>query len=412
MFNDRNNATSFYAVQSRVIHNVVLNTGAVDTHSIEHGFVGIKGIKTENDDTKGLETESDNSKVTETDFVRRFSAGSVSTKGIHSKLTFLADFDNNKHDQTFSCCSCRFCLDNIPPTKAMSRLSGPIHICIPAGKVGVIGEVGPLVKSVVLHAKRTDVFFHILTRGGAVKEIHNLMKDIQNATVKFMYELMPLNQTYIIQENLKINLSISHHSGVWGMSKAYMYKIFKHVKKCIVLDADTAFGTDPVFLWDHFSDHNNQELISMRISQSMTESWQCNAGVMLQDFEKMRNINFSKFYANAAIEQCPLMPLSRTHRFKCGDQALYFGTFKANHTHFYRTLPNSWNLENCHDFNNFTFRHYTDEGGIFFGLLHLNCLIHSENKAFEVFVKKGKYRKLNHYFNYLINTPVERLCSA
>ncbi|KAK3593846.1 hypothetical protein CHS0354_011447 [Potamilus streckersoni] len=399
-------------IPNGMMHNIMLEIGAINTNNIERGFIGIKGIKTGYVDIKGLETESDKSKIADTEFVSRYAAGSIDTIGINSKLTVSTDFDNDKHNKSSSCCNLTFCLEYTPPTKAMSRLPGPIHICIPAGKVGVVGEVGPLVKSVVLHAKRADVFFHLLTRGRAVKEIQNFMDNIQNTSVKFMYELMPLNKTYIIQENSKINLTISHHSGVWGMSKAYMYKIFKHVKKCIVLDADTAFGTDPAFLWDYFSDHNSEELITMRISHSMTESWQCNAGVMLQDFEKMRNANFSKFYASAARQQCPLIPFNTRLRYKCGDQALYFGTFKANHSYFYRTLPNSWNLENCHEFSKFTFRRYIDRTGDFFGLLHLNCLLNSENKAFEVFVTEKKYQKLNSYFNYLIRTPVEKICSV
>ncbi|KAK3597452.1 hypothetical protein CHS0354_041866 [Potamilus streckersoni] len=213
-----------------------------------------------------------------------------------------------KQDNVVECCKHEFCKDNVPPKRTKSTVPGPIHFCISAGELGILAEFEPLLKSLVLHAKRTDVILHILTGNDSEKEIKNLLQRIPDTPVKFMYELVPLNRTYIISESLKNNIAIFHHSGVWGMSKAYMHEIFKNVKKCIVLDVDTVFGTDPAFLWDEFSNLGDQQLISMRITNKSEKYTMINTGVMLQDFENMRKIHFSKFYLPVAKRQCSHSP--------------------------------------------------------------------------------------------------------
>ncbi|KAL3879090.1 hypothetical protein ACJMK2_031404 [Sinanodonta woodiana] len=342
----------------------------------------------------------------------------VGTKGSHTQLSPRHDTivsgmtGRRKQENDVACCKHEFCKNNIPPKRTKSTVPGPIHFCIAAGELGILEELKPLLKSLVLHAKRTDIILHILTGNDSEREIRNILERIPDTPVKFMYDLVRLNRTYIISESLKNNIAISHHSGVWGMSKAYMHEIFKNVKKCIVLDVDTVFGTDPAFLWDEFSNLEDQQAISMRITNKSEKYTMINSGVMLQDFEKLRKIHFSKFYLSAAkMGQCSHSPDESGLRFKCSDQALTFGIYKNNNSHFFQTLQVCWNLEKCLGFGFYKFQRYVDSLGIFFGLVHLNCL-RGENKALMMFLKDYQLGKLNEYLNYLISVPLENICSA
>ncbi|KAK3593847.1 hypothetical protein CHS0354_011448 [Potamilus streckersoni] len=308
------------------------------------------------------------------------------------------------------CCSNLFCKDNVPPNKIDIQMSGYIHFCISAGNAGVIWELGPLVKSILLHAKRSGIFLHLLTGAGSENEVKDMMDSINQTAIEFFYELVPLNPHFIVSECSKINLRISHHSGVWGMSKAFMYKIFTNVDKCIILDTDVVFGTDPAFLWDLFFNHGDHALITMKISNDMAKQSLSNSGVMLHDFGKMRKIEFAKLYQAAVQLQCTELPNNSGFRSGCGDQALFFGTFRNNNSHLYRSLPLSWNLEMC--YKNFTFVQHSNIRGTFFGIAHLDCNKGPENQAFQIFVRKYYVKNLTDYVKYLIHAQINKVCSV
>ncbi|KAL3882467.1 hypothetical protein ACJMK2_028804 [Sinanodonta woodiana] len=341
-------------------------------------------------------------------------AGSFNVKGgnyltILSRNVSMYDTVKGIQEMKTLCCSNLFCKDNVPPNKTDIQISGSIHFCIPAGNAGVVRELGPLVKSILLHAKRSGVFLHLLTGAGSEHEIKYMMESVTENAVKFYYELVPLNINFIVNECSKIKLRISHHSGVWGMSKAFMYKIFTAVDKCIILDTDVVFGTDPAFLWNLFFDHGDQALITMKISKGMTKQSLSNSGVMLHDFGRMRKIDFAKLYLAAVQVQCSELPDNSGFRTGCGDQALFFGTFRNNNSHLYRSLPLSWNLEMC--YKNFTFVQHSNRRGTFFGIAHLDCNKGPENQAFQSFIKKYYVKNLTDYVKYLINVPIGKVCS-
>ncbi|KAK3611771.1 hypothetical protein CHS0354_014122 [Potamilus streckersoni] len=313
-------------------------------------------------------------------------------------------YENKMDKKKSTCCKSLFCRDNIPPQKQKTRMEGPVHFCIAAGKVEIVKEFEPLVKTLVLHAKRTDMVLHILTGNDSNNEIKKILNAIPYIPVKFKYELIPLNTDIILNETLKINLKITHHSEIWGMSKLYMYEIFNNVDKCIVLDTDIVFGTDPAFLWELFMDQEDQQMISMRITNDMTESYMFNSRLMLQDFSRMRQMTFSKFYFAAVKWLCRKVAV-------CSDKEVLFSLFKNNGSYLFRTLPVSWNLELCHDFFGFSFETYTDSQRRFFGGAHFNCA-GAGNKALELFTASDSARNLRDYVKYLINVPMQDVCSV
>ncbi|KAL3854041.1 hypothetical protein ACJMK2_013325 [Sinanodonta woodiana] len=313
-------------------------------------------------------------------------------------------YANVIHRKKSTCCKHEFCRDNVPPRITKTHIEGPIHFCIAAGKAEVVRELEPLVKTLVLHAKRTDMFLHILTGNGSDYEIKKILNAIPDFPVQLKYELVPLNTDFILNETLQINLKITHHSGVWGMSKLYMYEIFSNVDKCIVLDTDIVFGTDPAFLWDLFMDQEDQQIISMRITNDMTKSYMSNSGLMLQDFSRMRQMTFTKFYQASVMWLCSKVPV-------CSDQEVLFGLFKNNGSYLFRTLPVSWNLELCHDFFGFSFGSYLDRQGRFFGGAHFNCA-GAENKALQLFTARDSASTLRDYVKYLIDVAIQDVCSV
>ncbi|KAL3855004.1 hypothetical protein ACJMK2_014236 [Sinanodonta woodiana] len=306
------------------------------------------------------------------------------------------------HEMKTPCCVHEFCMDNTPPNQRKYRMGGPIHFCIAAGNADVVMELEPLVKTLLLHARRADVFLHILTGNGSDKAIKTMLSNIPDSHVKFTYELLSLNTDRIYDLALHIHVNITHHSGVWGMSKLYMYEIFNDVDKCIVIDTDIVFGTDPEFLWDFFLDQEEQQVISMRITKDMTESRMSNSGLMLQDFKRMRRIHFSKFYLGGVELVCRVLSV-------CSDQDVLFGVFKNNGSYLFSTIPESWNLELCHDFGGFSFDRYADPHGRFFGGAHFNCA-RAENKALQHFTASHSARNLRDYVEYLISMPIQAVC--
>ena len=248
-----------------------------------------------------------------------------------------------------------------------------VHVCIAAGRRGVIKELSIMLTSMFLHAQSQDLFLHFLVDKESEEEIVYFMSSTRSLLVNVSYEVVLLNEDFIINETLKFKTVITHHSGVFGMSKLFFYQIWKGVEKCIILDTDLIFARDPAELWEEFHKMSDQSVIMMRVE---SEAHRCNSGVMLQRFQMMRELNFDQYFSKGVTKYCT--PLKDNQElFNCGghgDQNIFHQIF-LQFPQLYTQISKSWNIEYCQEYFHYNFNWKKQSvPNSFFGIAHFNCL--------------------------------------
>ena len=195
-----------------------------------------------------------------------------------------------------------FLNDHVPyRITSESMLNETIHICLTIGGVSAAMEARFAIKSVYVHARRNEVFFHRLVTENARIIIEQLFKELHCPNVKILYEFVKFDASLIEAKAKDVRVRINHHSGVFGISRSFMYSIFTKVDKCIIIDTDLVYGTDPYFMWSLFQ-HIDPPFVGM-FKHGASDKTAC-AGVLLQNFAMMRDIHFEELYKEVIPNRC------------------------------------------------------------------------------------------------------------
>lgn len=287
--------------------------------------------------------------------------------------------------------------DFIPDIYKNATIGDTIHICLIAAGGEIAGEIRIFVRSIILHARRADVFFHFVVFKGTEKTIPPIFEEINSAFVNIRYELIKMNLTAYLNLKLHNKVRITHEwSGLYGVGKIFMYDLLQDVNKCIVIDTDTLFGIDPAFLW-------SEALARLRPPIAVATTWfpgdtYFNSGVMLHNFEYMREANFGNLIT---MKGCALEKKNGSETFLCYHDQLFLNMIMNDHPELFDKFTISWNLDICFGFRNFTFDSFKDTTtGLFFGVAHFTCLPYQIKNVFKE--GKGYVRKnLQDYIDFL-----------
>ena len=290
--------------------------------------------------------------------------------------------------------------DYVPDTYATTLIDNSIiHICQIVAKAAYALEVDMFVRSVILHARRSEVFFHFIATEGAEETLPQIFQTITHAFVNVKYEVVEvLNLTTYLNDKFQNNVRFFHPwSGIYGTGKIFMYDLLPNVNKCIVIDSDTLFGIDPAFLWNEAKLHL-QPPVTLATTWSPTPE-HFNSGVMVHDFERMRKIGFSRFIT---MKGCKAVKENGKESFRCEhDQHLLLQILK-DHGELFYLLNISWNLDNCSRYKKFKFDSFYDKfTGYFFGVVHFCCFPTDLKYAYERGARYIYRGGLVNYFNYL-----------
>ena len=290
--------------------------------------------------------------------------------------------------------------DYVPDTyKTLLIDNSTIHFCLIVAKAPYALEVDMFVRSVILHARRSGVFFHFIATKGAEQSLPKVFDAITHAFVNVQYEVVEVqNLTAYLNNKFQNNVRFSHPwSGIYGTGKIFMYDLLPHVNQCIVIDSDTLFGTDPAFLWSEAKLHL-QPPVTLAATWSHTRE-HFNSGVMVHDLDRMRKIGFSRLIT---LKSCKVDQKKGTENFICEhDQRLLYNILKEHMELFY-FLNISWNLDNCSGYRNFRFDSFYDRfSGHFFGVVHFCCFPTELKYAYERGTRYIYRTGLINYFGYL-----------
>ena len=276
-----------------------------------------------------------------------------------------------------------------------------IHFCLIAAKTETASELRILLKSILLHARRSNVFFHIVVYEGAENSVPDLFREMcafENLRYEFIYVdlhkyLMDMFQNHVMIRN--------RHSGIYGLAKLFMFKIMGDLDKCLVIDTDIIFAVDPIFLWNFMIPKLETEFAISAADNKPKPYF--NSGLMLQNFGLMRRLNFTRFYV--LDELCPKNKTNGSVYYNCGSDQSILKRIRKRRPNLFILFPKSWNLILCENFYNFTFTNHT-EGDLFFGAAHFTCLPDEKyNSPFEAFVTLfraiEKYKVLIDYTIFL-----------
>ena len=297
-----------------------------------------------------------------------------------------------------------FSKDNIPKVYRNTVIpNDTIHFCMIAAGQEMVKQVKLLVKSIFIHARRSDVMFHFVTDNEPHEHIAKIFDDFDHPFVTIAYEVVKTDLRQYLRKQLgdKVEFT-SHWSGIRGVGKVFMYDLLPDVEKCIVLDTDVVFATDPAFLW---SDLQSKVQPPVAIGVMKMGDNDVDSGLMLQNLELLRNVSFGKLIP---MEYCRQDVQNKSDiSLKClNDQILINSVVKSHPGWFDKTLSYSWNLGLCLNFRNFTFASFEDEAiDLFFGAVHFSCnSFNKHNDAVEGLKQVPKRDTLQKYIQYLKET--------
>ena len=309
---------------------------------------------------------------------------------------------NNKpmRKSIFSNLTTIFSDDYIPEAYSTMLMDNEtIHFCQIVAKTEYALEVEMFVRSVILHARRSNVFFHFIATEGAEKALPRIFGTITHAFVDVQYEVVEvLNLTGYLNDKFENKVTFIHPwSGIYGTGKIFMYDLLPHVNTCIVIDSDTLFGIDPAFLW-------NEARVHLKPPVTLAATWSptpehFNSGVMVHDLERMRKIDFSHFIT---MKGCKVVQYNGKKTFNCVHDQQLLLQMLTDHQELFYLLSVSWNLDKCSSFKELTFDSFSDKlTGFFFGVVHFCCFPKGLKYAYERGTQYMNNTGLANYFNYL-----------
>ena len=300
--------------------------------------------------------------------------------------------------------------DYVPhPYRTIPLDNSVIHFCLIVAKAVYALEVNMFVRSVILHARRSQVFFHFVATEGAEIAIPRIFSNITHAFVDVRYEVIEVkNLTGYLYQKFQNKfyrpVQFSHPwSGVYGTGKIFIYELLPHVNKCIVIDSDTLFGVDPAFLWSE-AQSRLQPPVALAATWLPSDGF-FNSGVMLQDLERMRKIEFGNFIT---ARGCQFVHENNT--IVCEhDQHILNEIMNAYQELFY-LLDISWNLDACNDYRKFKFNSFEDKRKrLFLGIVHLCCLPTNLQHVYEDGIRHISGVGLRDYIIYLRELDFNKL---
>ena len=294
-----------------------------------------------------------------------------------------------------------FSKDYVPDVYKDITVNETIHFCVVAAQKGIAKEVEILVKSILVHARRSDVMFHFVTDNGPHEHIAKIFEDFDHPFVNISYEIIKTDlKTYLNRQFGNTVKVTSPWSGIYGLGKIFMYDLLPDVDRCIVVDTDVVFAADLVFLW-HELQSRLQPPVAIAVTMKKGDNY-FNSGLMLQNLELMRNISFRNLIS---MDACETVQNQSVNKYRCEHDQLLLNSVKKQHPKLFDTFTVSWNLGLCFNFRNFTFNSFEDKkNDLFFGAAHFSCISLKYNNAFEGFRHMSKWDNLRKYINYLEET--------
>ena len=187
-----------------------------------------------------------------------------------------------------------FSVDYVPRnySKSLKAEYDPVHYCVVAAQMKIAEEVKVLVKSIILHSRRSDVYFHFLLYEGSEYTVPNIFNEINCAFTNIYYDFVYVDLRMYMNTmfNSKMQTSSSRFSGIYGLGKLFVYNIMKHVEECLIVDTDVVFAIDPAFLWSDMKPKLNTGTVIAVAKDSRPKVF--NSGVMMQNLSLMRNLKF------------------------------------------------------------------------------------------------------------------------
>ena len=295
-----------------------------------------------------------------------------------------------------------FSEDYVPSLySTMTIDSSVIHICQIVAKPWHALETEMFVRSVILHARRSDVFFHFVATEGAEEALPKIFDTITHAFVHIRYEIVEMpHLTDYLNVKFENKVKFGHPwAGIYSTGKLFMYDLLPHVNTCIIADSDTLFGADPAFLWNEANQHLQPPVNIAATWAAKHEHF--NSGVMVHNLENMRNTRFSQYIS---MKGCQVIQDDGNITYQCEHEQHLLLQIMISHRELFYLMSTSWNLDNCSSFRDFKFDSFCDEvTGYFFGVAHLCCFPPELKYAYEKGSFYMRQTGLINYYRYLKN---------
>lgn len=326
-----------------------------------------------------------------------FNCGEMSisepTSSHSSKVGLLSDRENI------------FSNDDVPDRYSRRNIDSEdtILFCLVTAKEDIAEEAEIFVKSVLLHARRSDVFFHFIVYEGSEKTIPKIFDHINCAFVNVNYDFVYVDLREYVTRKLHHILFISHkYSGVYGLGKLFMFDIMSHVDICMIVDTDVVFGVDPAFLW---SDLQTYWRTGIAVAAAHWTNGTFNTGLMVHNLALMRRMKFHRLIS--LDTDCRKNEFYNRTMYRCSHDQDLLNSIYNRYPGLFLFFSKSWNLGWCKHFYDFKFDSLEDRRtNLFFGAAHFTCIPLRHQSAFEGFVSfqtrhGSQFLYLTEYLLYL-----------
>ena len=297
-----------------------------------------------------------------------------------------------------------FSVDYVPRnySKSLKAEYDPVHFCVVAAQMRIAEEVKVLVKSIILHSRRSDVYFHFLLYEGSEYTVPNIFNEINCAFTNIYYDFVYVDLRIYMNKmfNSKVQTSSARFSGIYGLGKLFVYDIMKHVEECLIVDTDVVFAVDTAILWSEMQPKLKTGAVIAVAKDSRPKIF--NSGVMMQNLSLMRKMKFESLITLDKF--CNKRIVHNETVYTCIHDQDILNRIQALNASLFTFFSNSWNLGKCLGFAKFDFSRH-EQTDMFFGAAHFSCMSATVESAFDAFVIDDRYQKQFHhlpdYIRYL-----------
>lgn len=263
------------------------------------------------------------------------------------------------------------------------------------GDTDTIEEMKPLIASAIL-LSTCALKFILMTDKESAQRADELFRELQTTMKPVTIEIWVIAKKYIRRKAKGIKYDVySHHSGWWGTAKLFVPWILKDAgyRRVIVLDADMLFIQDPMILWAHVdeSDNDAQPWAYQMILNDMRRPATICSCIVVMDIPRIIENDFYPTKFLAALQNNSKRYDDTTGKYTAshGDQGLYYLLSQA-YPQLFRSLPQRFNVDHCHDY----YETLVNSSAEPVSLIHFNC-------AHKVLDSTGSGNKLFDFFrNY------------
>ena len=235
----------------------------------------------------------------------------------------------------------------------------PFVIIAGRGETDAVAESWPLISSVLL-LSTSPVSFTFVTEASGAGFLQARFDELKHrgSRVPVLVRILEFKIKRTLEFARELNLTVTHHSGAWGMTKLFLPWLFPEWRDIIVIDTDMVLVSDPAPLPAELQRMGERVVYSMPLTTKqplMTRPGDICSCIVLLRCGAAREASVHprlwakalKWWQTSGKLEWHINSMEPPH----GDQGMYYSLW-ATRIDLFMSLDESWNIDRCHSYYN------------------------------------------------------------